>query len=102
MHDTTLISTKVIGCGPRPDGAVNVATRVHHWACQHSDLCELRAGLVVMPDSFMEVHRAPIISLAARNNVPVVYYDHRFVRDGGLISYGPNIQDFYRRAAPPM
>ena len=59
-----------------------------------------RAGLVVMPDSFMEVHRRPIISLAARSNVPAIYYDPRFVRDGGLIAYGPNIPDFYRRAAP--
>ena len=61
---------------------------------------EPRAGLVVMPDSFMEVHRAPIISLTARNNIPAIYYDPRYVRDGGLISYGPNIPDFYRRAAP--
>jgi putative ABC transport system substrate-binding protein len=58
-----------------------------------------RTGLVVMPDSFMEVHRGPIISLTARNNVPAIYYDLRFVRDGGLIAYGPDIPDFYRRAA---
>ena len=61
---------------------------------------EPRTGLVVMPDSFMEVHRGPIMSLAARNSVPAIYYDPRFVRDGGLIAYGPDIPDFYRRAAP--
>jgi putative tryptophan/tyrosine transport system substrate-binding protein len=50
-------------------------------------------GLVVLPDVFMNVHRAPIISLAARNNVPAVYFQPNFVRDGGLLSYGPTIAD---------
>ena len=56
-------------------------------------------GLVVMPDGFMFVHRAPIISLAARNNVPAVYSAPVFVRDGGLLSYGPDWADIFRRAA---
>jgi putative ABC transport system substrate-binding protein len=56
-------------------------------------------GLVVMGDSFMTTHRAPIISLAARNNVPAVYYATYYVRDGGLVSYGPDFGDIYRRAA---
>ncbi len=47
-------------------------------------------GLVVMPDTFMLVHRAPIILLAARNNVPAVYRTSVFARDGGLLSYGPD------------
>jgi hypothetical protein len=41
-------------------------------------------GLVVMPDIFMTAHRAPIISAAARNNVPAVFYLSAFARDGGL------------------
>jgi putative ABC transport system substrate-binding protein len=45
-------------------------------------------GLVVMPDNFLIVHRAPIILLAARNNVPAVYSDSVLARDGGLVSYG--------------
>jgi putative tryptophan/tyrosine transport system substrate-binding protein len=45
-------------------------------------------GLVVMPDLFTLVHRAPIISAAARNNVPAVYIQSDFARDGGLLSYG--------------
>jgi putative ABC transport system substrate-binding protein len=45
-------------------------------------------GLVVMPDTFMTVHRAPIILAAARNNVPTVYSQSFFARDGGLLSYG--------------
>jgi putative ABC transport system substrate-binding protein len=56
-------------------------------------------GLVVVPDIFMIVHRAPIISLAARNNVPAVYQDSVFVRDGGLLSYGPDLANIYHRSA---
>jgi putative tryptophan/tyrosine transport system substrate-binding protein len=56
-------------------------------------------GLVVMPDTFMNVHRAPIISLAVRNHVPAVYYHSVFARDGGLLSYGPDPLDIFRRSA---
>jgi putative ABC transport system substrate-binding protein len=57
-------------------------------------------GLLVMPDNFMEIHRAQIISLAARNNVPAVYQLPVNVRDGGLLSYGADFADIFRRAAP--
>jgi putative tryptophan/tyrosine transport system substrate-binding protein len=60
---------------------------------------EPRGGLVVMPDSFTRVHRASIILLAARNNVPAVYSATVFAREGGLISYGPDEGDIFRRAA---
>jgi putative ABC transport system substrate-binding protein len=56
-------------------------------------------GLVVMPDTFMTVHRAPIILAAARNNVPAVYWQSVFARDGGLLSYGYDQVDDFRRAA---
>jgi putative ABC transport system substrate-binding protein len=56
-------------------------------------------GLFVMPDGFMNLHRAPIISAAARNNVPAVYWRPFFARDGGLLSYGPDPVDSYRGAA---
>jgi len=56
-------------------------------------------GLVVTPDTFTQVHRAPIILLAARNNVPAVYPLSVFARDGGLLSYGPDNIDIFRRAA---
>jgi putative ABC transport system substrate-binding protein len=52
-----------------------------------------------VPDSFTLVHRAPIISAAARNNVPAVYWQYDFTRDGGLLSYGPDLVDSFRRAA---
>jgi putative ABC transport system substrate-binding protein len=56
-------------------------------------------GLLVMPDVFMTVHRASIISAAARNNVPAVYYQSSFARDGGLLSFGTDYEDLFRRAA---
>jgi putative ABC transport system substrate-binding protein len=57
-------------------------------------------GLVVLPDTFSYVHRATIILLAARNNVPAAYFDNTFAVDGGLFSYGPDLVDIFRRAAP--
>src|SRR6516225_4059569 len=56
-------------------------------------------GLVVMPDIFTLVHRAPIILAAARNNVPAVYTSSYWARDGGLLSYGTDPVDIFRRAA---
>jgi putative tryptophan/tyrosine transport system substrate-binding protein len=57
-------------------------------------------GFVVVPDGgFTVVHRAPIILLAARNNVPAVYNGAGYVRDGGLLSYGPDRVDIFRRSA---
>jgi putative ABC transport system substrate-binding protein len=60
---------------------------------------ESGGGLVVMPDAFMVAHRAQIISAAGRSNVPAVYVIPRFVRDGGLLSYGVPQPDIWRRAA---
>jgi putative tryptophan/tyrosine transport system substrate-binding protein len=56
-------------------------------------------GLLVMPDVFTEVHRASIILVAARNNVPAVYHRSDFAKDGGLLSYAPDSVDIFRRAA---
>jgi putative ABC transport system substrate-binding protein len=56
-------------------------------------------GLVVMADGFNGVHRGPIILLAARHNVPAVYAQSFFVKDGGLLSYGPDVLDLFRRSA---
>jgi putative ABC transport system substrate-binding protein len=56
-------------------------------------------GLVVPPDAFMFAHRVRIISAAARNNVPAVYWQSYWVRDGSLLSYGFDLVDTFRRAA---
>jgi putative tryptophan/tyrosine transport system substrate-binding protein len=77
VHDDVEIETAIIGVGHEPLG-----------------------GLVVMPDTFTVVHRVPIISAAARNNVPAVYPRSDYARDGGLLSYGVDQVDPWRRAAP--
>jgi putative tryptophan/tyrosine transport system substrate-binding protein len=56
-------------------------------------------GLVLIPDAIMFIHRVPIILAAARNNVPAVYPISDFARDGGLLSYGADQVDIWRRAA---
>ena len=76
VHSDAEIDTAIIALGREPGG-----------------------GVVVMPDAFMNVHRAPIISAATRNNIPAVYSQSDFARDGGLLSYGPDLVDTIRRAA---
>jgi putative ABC transport system substrate-binding protein len=76
VHSDVEIETAIIALGREPGG-----------------------GLVVMPDAFTAVHRGPIISAAARNNVPAVYAASFFARDGGLLSYGNDPVDMWRRAA---
>ena len=56
------------------------------------------AGLIVMPDNFTTVHRGPIISLAARLRVPTIYPYRYFAEAGGLMSYGVDVIDVFRRA----
>jgi putative ABC transport system substrate-binding protein len=56
-------------------------------------------GLLLMPDNFVEIHRARIVSLAARNNVPTVSQSAVIARDGGLLSYAADFRDIFRRAA---
>jgi putative ABC transport system substrate-binding protein len=76
VHSDAEIETAIIALGREPGG-----------------------GLVVMPDAFMTAHRPPIILAAARNNVPAVYWLSDFARDGGLLSYGVDVVDTFRRAA---
>jgi putative tryptophan/tyrosine transport system substrate-binding protein len=56
-------------------------------------------GLVVMPDIFTALHRAVIIASAARHRLPAVYPFRYHIVDGGLISYGPDYIEQFRRAA---
>jgi putative ABC transport system substrate-binding protein len=56
-------------------------------------------GLIVTASALSAVHSDLIIALAARHKLPAVYFLRRFISRGGLISYGPNIIDQYRRAA---
>jgi putative ABC transport system substrate-binding protein len=76
VHSDAEIETVIIGLGREPGG-----------------------GLVVVPDIFTDASHAPIILAAARNNVPAVYPVSFWARDGGLLSYGPDVVDIHRRAA---
>ncbi len=60
---------------------------------------EPRGGFVVMPDTFTWNHRAPLIEMAAQNNVPAVYWVSAYAREGGLLSYGVDNADIFRRSA---
>jgi putative ABC transport system substrate-binding protein len=60
---------------------------------------EPNSGLIVMPDTFTIGHRADITKLATRYLVPAVYWSRDFAELGGLISYGPDVADEFRRAA---
>jgi putative tryptophan/tyrosine transport system substrate-binding protein len=55
-------------------------------------------GIHVFGDPLTFIHSAKVVGLAARYRLPAMYLNQRNVRDGGLMSYGPNQLDFWRRA----
>src|SRR5262245_3122288 len=56
-------------------------------------------ALLVTAEPFTREHRARILDFMARNAIPCMYEESRFVEAGGLMSYGPNVRDLFRRAA---
>jgi putative ABC transport system substrate-binding protein len=76
VHSEVEIETAIVALGREPGG-----------------------GLVIMPDTFTLAHRAALLAAAARNNVPAVYPLSDFAKDGGLLSYGTDEVDTFRRAA---
>jgi putative ABC transport system substrate-binding protein len=59
-----------------------------------------KAGaLITVEDTFLLSHRARIAKLAEESRLPALYGNRDFVDAGGLMSYGPNINDMFRRAA---
>jgi ABC-type uncharacterized transport system substrate-binding protein len=60
---------------------------------------EPSGGIIVLPGSLTIMHRAQIIALAAHLRLPAVYPFRYYAAGGGLISYGPDAVDQYRRAA---
>jgi putative ABC transport system substrate-binding protein len=57
------------------------------------------SGLVVMPDTFTSAHRTQITALATRYRLPAIYPFRFFAELGGLLSYGNDRRDVFRRAA---
>jgi putative ABC transport system substrate-binding protein len=76
MHDASEIERSVTAFAVRPNG-----------------------GLILTASGLAIVRHDLIISLAARYKLPAVYFERFFVASGGLISYGPELRDQYRRAA---
>ena len=76
VHSDTEIKTVITSLGREPGG-----------------------GIVVTPTIFTPARGMPIISAVARNNVPTIYSASHFARDGGLLSYGIDQVDNFRRAA---
>jgi putative ABC transport system substrate-binding protein len=65
-----------------------------------SEMTRARAGaLTVRPSSLFFIERRRLVDLAAKNRLPAVYPSREFVDAGGLMAYGPNIADVFRRAA---
>ncbi len=60
---------------------------------------ERASGLIVLPSSMFLTERRRIVDLAARSRLPAMYYFREFAEAGGLMSYGPNVSDLWRRAA---
>jgi putative ABC transport system substrate-binding protein len=56
-------------------------------------------GMIVTTSALAQIHRSLIITLAARLRLPAVYPFRLFVTGGGLMAYGPDVTDQYRRAA---
>ena len=56
-------------------------------------------GLLVPPDTFTVVHRDLVISSVAQHRVPAIFTYRQFVREGALISYGPETTDIFQRSA---
>jgi putative ABC transport system substrate-binding protein len=80
-----------------------ITARVHNPAEIESAIAELGSdpgsGLIVMPDNFTTVHRELIISLAAQFHIPAIYPYRYFAEAGGLLSYGVDAVDLFRRSA---
>jgi ABC-type uncharacterized transport system substrate-binding protein len=56
-------------------------------------------GLIVASSGLAYIHRDRIIKLAAERRLPAIYFEREFVTAGGLVSYGPDLIDQFRRAA---
>ena len=82
-----LQSLEIMGPNPDLDGAFRTAT-------------SQRAGaLIVLGGPILELHRKRVVDLAAKSRLPAMYFNSQFVEAGGLMSYGPDLVDLFRRAA---
>jgi putative tryptophan/tyrosine transport system substrate-binding protein len=92
-----------INAGTTSLGIESIAAPVHSEADIEGVIrkigSEPDSGLFVLPDSHNVVYRKRIIDLSAEYRLPAIYYFRYFTADGGLISYGPDEMDLFRRTA---
>ena len=75
------------------------------WGPNHLDgaLATIKAarpqGLMLIPDRFLVTYRASIVQFTAKNRLPSMFPFREFAQDGGLMTYGQDTTDMYRRAA---
>jgi hypothetical protein len=60
---------------------------------------EPSAGVMAVPDIWLAANRGPLVGLAAKHGLPAIYPSRLYITDVGLMSYGPDTPDFFRRAA---
>jgi putative ABC transport system substrate-binding protein len=83
----TFQSLEIRGPHPDLDGAFSTATR------QRAD------ALLIPASPVLNLHKKPVVDLAAQRRLPALYFHRGFVKAGGLMSYGPSLRDNWRRAA---
>ncbi len=95
--------TRLVEAAAPSLGVVAIASPAHDAVeIEHSIsefVREPNGGLLVLPDGTTNTHRGLIIALAARHGVPAIYTFPDLVMDGGLMSYGVDVVDIFRRAA---
>jgi putative ABC transport system substrate-binding protein len=83
----TLQWLHVQGPDPDLDGACSTA------------VCQGAEALLIPPGQVFNLHSKRVVALVAQRHLPAIYFQRRFVEEGGLMSYGPSLPDNWRRAA---
>ena len=94
--EETRVAAQTLGVQLQPLEARNLGNIEHVFDAAAG---ERAAGLIVFDDPVIWSHRKQIVGLAAKRRLPVMYGYREFVDDGGLMSYGPDRVDHYRRTA---
>ena len=92
-----------LGAAPQTLAVELSASPVHDEAEVGAAITEFTrepgGGLIAAPDAFINNHRRAIIALTEQHRLPAIYGFREFVREGALISYGPDTADIVRRSA---
>ena len=92
-----------LGAAPQTLAVELSASPVHDEAEVGAAMTEFTrepgGGLIAAPDAFINNHRRAIIALTEQHRLPAIYGFREFVREGALISYGPDTADIVRRSA---